>query len=384
MFKPIVCKAKTNITIPYSGTKKEKLEFIDRTARTFCENFDTYLQINNQKNFIKKKELIALFSELFPGLKINIGRVSSKEAGTDAATRREEDCYIMHLKPLKSKNMLVNILDYFRPLKIEKNPDNIESIKHETCHIISQSVRGNAFKNNDTSLLNERQLTLYDSYINTLAQITSPDNTQWQNELAIHDYLVSHITYTDGIPGNSYAYNAMIDGTAVCSGYAESFKTFMDFLGIENITVSGTARGEKHIWNMVCLDGEWYHTDVTWDDPVNGREDYIEHAYFNITDNDISLDHSWEYSSTPAASADIYSYKSIAGLANIADISTLNSIVASAVNRREPFVEFTSSIPLDVTDAFTNINTNLTYYYKNIRKKCPDGIAFHRYQSYNI
>lgn len=222
-----------------------------------------------------------------------------------------------------------------------------------------------AFKNNDTSLLNERQLTLYDSYINTLAQITSPDNTQWQNELAIHDYLVSHITYTDGIPGNSYAYNAMIDGTAVCSGYAESFKTFMDFLGIENITVSGTARGEKHIWNMVCLDGEWYHTDVTWDDPVNGREDYIEHAYFNITDNDISLDHSWEYSSTPAASADIYSYKSIAGLANIADISTLNSIVTSAVNRREPFVEFTSSIPLDVTDAFTNINTNLTYYYKN-------------------
>ena len=111
MFKPIVCKAKTNITIPYSGTKKEKLEFIDRTARTFCENFDTYLQINNQKNFIKKKELIALFSELFPGLKINIGRVSSKEAGTDAATRREEDCYIMRLKPLKSKNMLVNILD---------------------------------------------------------------------------------------------------------------------------------------------------------------------------------------------------------------------------------------------------------------------------------
>lgn len=32
---------------------------------------------------------------------------------------------------------------------IEKNTDNIESIKHETCHIISQSVRGNAFKNND-------------------------------------------------------------------------------------------------------------------------------------------------------------------------------------------------------------------------------------------
>ena len=163
MFKPIVCKAKTNITIPYSGTKKEKLEFIDRTARTFCENFDTYLQINNQKNFIKKKELIALFSELFPGLKINIGRVSSKEAGTDAATRREEDCYIMRLKPLKSKNMLVNILDYFRPLKIEKNPDNIEYLKNLGCVVYYIGYKKNKILkqlyciNNLYNLLKEHQ-----------------------------------------------------------------------------------------------------------------------------------------------------------------------------------------------------------------------------------
>lgn len=221
-----------------------------------------------------------------------------------------------------------------------------------------------AFNSKDTSFLNERQLTLYNSYIQILSEITSPDNPEWLNELAIHDYLVSHITYTDGIYGNSYAYNAIINGTAVCSGYTEAFKTFMDFLGIENITVSGTAKDEKHIWNMVCLDGEWYHIDVTWDDPVNGYDDYIEHAYFNITDNDIRLDHIWD-AVTPSATSDTYSYKSIAALPDITDMSQLTSLVTTAVNNHEAFIEFTSSIPLDVTAAFTGITTNLAYYYKN-------------------
>ena len=46
----------------------------------------------------------------------------------------------------------------------------------------------------------------------------------------------------------------MINGEAVCSGYTESFKTFMDMLGIENYTISGKAGNEQHIWNAVLLD----------------------------------------------------------------------------------------------------------------------------------
>ncbi len=221
-----------------------------------------------------------------------------------------------------------------------------------------------AFKHNDTSLLDEQQLQLYNHYINILSEVTSTNNSDWENELAIHDYLVSHITYTDGIAGNKYAYNAIINGTAVCSGYTEAFKTLLDFLGIENSTVSGTANGEKHIWNIVCLDGEWYHTDVTWDDPVNGNDDYIEHAYFNITDNDIGIDHSWDYKTT-VANGTKYSYKNITNLPNIANDTELSNLVVSAVNRQASHIEFTSRIPLDITSAFENVNTSLAYYYKN-------------------
>ena len=42
----------------------------------------------------------------------------------------------------------------------------------------------------------------------------------------------------------------MINGEAVCSGYTESFKTFMDMLGIENYTISGKA-GNEHIYGML-------------------------------------------------------------------------------------------------------------------------------------
>ena len=125
-----------------------------------------------------------------------------------------------------------------------------------------------AFNSGNTSQLNSRQVELYNKYIEVLAEVTSPARSDYENELAIHDYLVSHITYIDNGGSTFNAYDAMINGEAVCSGYTESFKTFMDMLGIENYTISGKAGNEQHIWNVVKLDNDWYQVDVTWDDPV--------------------------------------------------------------------------------------------------------------------
>ena len=60
----------------------------------------------------------------------------------------------------------------------------------------------------------------------------------------------------------------------------------MDMLGIENGTVSGEAGDEQHIWNTVKLDDQWYHVDVTWDDPIGSSFEYTDHSYFNITAKD--------------------------------------------------------------------------------------------------
>ena len=104
-----------------------------------------------------------------------------------------------------------------------------------------------AYNSDNTSQLNDRQLELYNKYIEILSEVTSPQKSDYENELAIHDYLVSHITYIDNGGSTFNAYDALINGEAVCSGYTESFKTFMDMLGIENYTLSGTAGNQQHM-----------------------------------------------------------------------------------------------------------------------------------------
>ena len=76
------------------------------------------------------------------------------------------------------------------------------------------------------------------------------------------------------------AYGSLIEGYSVCSGYADAMAIFLDAFGIPNLKVSS----ENHIWNLVNLDGEWLHLDLTWDDVDNAR---YKDNYFLITTYDL-------------------------------------------------------------------------------------------------
>lgn len=54
--------------------------------------------------------------------------------------------------------------------------------------------------------------------------------------------------------------------TGVCQAYMLGYKAVLDRLGITSAAVSSKAL--NHIWNLVYLDGSWYHIDVTWNDPT--------------------------------------------------------------------------------------------------------------------
>ena len=42
-----------------------------------------------------------------------------------------------------------------------------------------------------------------------------------------------------------------------------------------------------HQWNMVCIDGTWYHVDVTWDDPTpdQGTHGEVSREHFLRSDD---------------------------------------------------------------------------------------------------
>ena len=54
-----------------------------------------------------------------------------------------------------------------------------------------------------------------------------------------------------------------------------------------NNNTEGTAPEGGHEWNYVRLDGKYYQTDLTWDDPGNT----LYHAYYNLTDSMMLEDH---------------------------------------------------------------------------------------------
>lgn len=137
--------------------------------------------------------------------------------------------------------------------------------------------------------------------------------TSFEKTLALHDYLVDHIAYTENIETSDELiytmYGALVHGDAVCQGYAEAFHYLAHLAGLETIIVQGTAGGEAHAWNMVKLDDAWYHVDVTWDDPVMpGGTQVKRYDYMNITSEQILKDHQYQTEDYPVATGVRYNY----------------------------------------------------------------------------
>ncbi|WP_200778255.1 transglutaminase domain-containing protein, partial [Tissierella praeacuta] len=107
--------------------------------------------------------------------------------------------------------------------------------------------------------------------------------------LAAHDYLVDNVQYDHSYLRKG-AYGALIDGKAVCMGYAQAFQKLMEKLNVESSVVVGNAAGQAHAWNRVKLYGKWYYLDVTFDDQP--RKPLISYKYFLIDRDTLGKDHS--------------------------------------------------------------------------------------------
>lgn len=159
----------------------------------------------------------------------------------------------------------------------------------------------NSFQNIDTEFdsLGKVTITISHNYTNSQIEIIESKVDDIYNELikdnmndnekikSIHDYIINTTKYDTDRSDNKItkyhsdiAYGALIEHYAICGGYADSMKLFLDKLNIPNYKISS----ENHIWNLVKLDNKWYHLDLTWDDPVTSTgEDVLEYDYFLIT-----------------------------------------------------------------------------------------------------
>lgn len=93
------------------------------------------------------------------------------------------------------------------------------------------------------------------------------------------NFLLEEETGEPHISDDSYnMYGTLVKKIAVCQGYAKTYQMILNDLGIKNWLCSSSTLG--HVWNIVELNGKYYHVDITWDDPVYDISGQVYHTNF--------------------------------------------------------------------------------------------------------
>lgn len=129
--------------------------------------------------------------------------------------------------------------------------------------------------------------------------IIEPDMTDLERIRTVYEWVIRNITY-DQFYARHGGYHAL-KGKAVCQGYALLLYRMLEGLGFKNIIVSGG----NHMWNMVELEGNWYHLDATYDDLQEGiimKKHHLNYANFLKSDSDMEkTEHKWDQGTYPRA-----------------------------------------------------------------------------------
>jgi len=181
-----------------------------------------------------------------------------------------------------------------------------------------------------------------------ITQIIHPGMSEFERELAIHDYLVDHTSYTQGIdpfnpdtanPNPYTMYGALIENSAVCQGYAEAFDYLCELAVLDAQVVTGEAEAGGavigHAWNIIKINGLYYQIDVTWDDPVTtDGSDVKSYNYFNITDTEMDISHNWVRTGLPSCNATKDNYYYHFGLV-VSGEQALNNYIRTGLLNKE-------------------------------------------------
>jgi|GEM_PF-5905873 len=128
-----------------------------------------------------------------------------------------------------------------------------------------------------------------------LAGIIAPGMSDYEKLKAVHDYICDHVSYDYSLKYYS-AYDALARGKAVCQGYSLLMDRMLEKAGISTRIIDGRTETGAHAWNLVRLDGVWYHVDAT-------NDDTNDDAFFLKTDAYMAdRDFTWTRAAFPKAS----------------------------------------------------------------------------------
>lgn len=181
---------------------------------------------------------------------------------------------------------------------------------------------------------------IYDNAKDALSYIVSDEMSEYEKVHAIYDYIIYNVRYDHDCANAQDKYNtnnALLteeeikelknlnlnekmkhygyylegifldkfykkDMHAVCDGKSKAFVLMCGIEGITAVRISGEASSDGknfggHAWNKVLLDlngtgdKEWYFVDTTWGDVGDNSKEFLSHAYFLLSDDEVKNTH---------------------------------------------------------------------------------------------
>lgn len=153
---------------------------------------------------------------------------------------------------------------------------------------VTYSDKGKITVKIDKTYTDEEITELNSKVDNIIKEVINEDMNTNAKIRTIHDYIINNSNYANDemIKDNPNIYNKatgnLLNKYGLCSGYADAMALFLERFEVNNYKIASTS----HIWNLVKIDDEWLHLDLTWDDPIaSDGKDHLEILFFLIDDN---------------------------------------------------------------------------------------------------
>ena len=172
--------------------------------------------------------------------------------------------------------LALNVFTLYKVYALENGYDeNTEDVAQENDvsigdYVIKATTQiSDAYKSGDSSKLSDKDKETLDMAKSVLDGIITDGMTDYEKELAVYRWMTSNIGFDENslsvIPESETGevdnpYGVLKYRSAVCVGYATTFRLFMQMMNIDCMVVHDSYL--SHSWDLVKLDGKWYHTDI--------------------------------------------------------------------------------------------------------------------------
>ena len=286
-------KIQNNVDTIYNNGGDKSLLYVDESVDLVLESSKDIQVVNN----------------FYENLKINNSGLNNKEImnkavkeiSSIAINSFKTECLEYHdLKDNAYLNYGIEASEFKSNISYVSDGNSIIKVKINLTHNITTSMAKD-------KLFAKKQMAenKADEVINSL-DLNSSGISDYEKVLKMHDYIINNAYYNNKNDAEKSveekvndhsAYGVLVAGYGVCDSYAKAFQMMCKKTGIDCIYVTGSINKggtvERHAWNKVNIDGNWYNVDVTWDDPiVKGKNvNVLIHDYFLKSDAQISKTH---------------------------------------------------------------------------------------------